>query len=71
VSYFDAGRRIDEACNGANRTRGRVTRSAGTAVAPGGRRRSSMLMFKRSQLYVGFALAALAEIIIRAAAAVR
>jgi len=26
-----------------------------------------MLMFKRSQLYVGFALAALAEIIIRAA----
>jgi len=30
-----------------------------------------MLMFKRSQLYVGFALAALAEIIIRAAAAVR
>jgi len=25
-----------------------------------------MLMFKRSQLYVGFALAALAEIIVRA-----
>jgi len=27
-----------------------------------------MLMFKRSQLYIGFALAALAEIIVRAVA---
>jgi hypothetical protein len=31
-------------------------------------RRSAMLMFKRSQLYIGFALAALAEIIVRAVA---
>lgn len=28
----------------------------------------SMLMFKRTQLYIGFALAALAEIIVRAVA---
>ncbi len=30
-------------------------------------RRFCMLMFKRSQLYIGFALAALAELIVRAA----
>jgi hypothetical protein len=31
-------------------------------------RRSAMLMFKKTQLYIGFALAALAEIIVRAVA---
>jgi hypothetical protein len=29
-------------------------------------RRPAMLMFNRSQIYIGFALAALAEIIVRA-----
>jgi hypothetical protein len=33
-----------------------------------GIRRLSMLMFKRSQVYIAFALAALAEIIVRAVA---
>jgi hypothetical protein len=41
-------------------------------VAPGlpplARRGHAMFMFKRSQLYIGFALAALAEIIVRAVA---
>jgi len=40
--------------------------SRGTPVAPAGGQEVAMLMFKRSQLYVGFALAALAEIIVRA-----
>jgi hypothetical protein len=41
---------------------------SGTPVAlPDGGGHTIMLMFKRSQLYIGLALAGLAEIIVRAA----
>jgi hypothetical protein len=44
----------------------RLDRS-GTLIAPlTGAGRATMLMFKRSQMYIAFALAALAEIIVRA-----
>jgi hypothetical protein len=46
------------------RRRGRGTAVALTRATEG----FAMLMFKRSQLYIAFALAALAEIIVRAVA---
>jgi hypothetical protein len=39
----------------------------GTAVAQTDDAEATMLMFKKAQLYIGFALAALAEIIFRVA----
>ena len=55
-------------CIPANRTYGLCHDVRGTAVAHHGAAEVSMVMFKRSQLYIGFALAALAEIIVRAMA---
>ena len=56
-------------CGGVQRCEasGQVHRGAsGIVVAGAQQRRFRMLMFKRSQLYLGLALAGLAEIIIRA-----
>jgi hypothetical protein len=45
--------------------RRRPTRFAGILAANLETRGGPMLMFKRTQLYIGFALAALAEILVR------
>jgi hypothetical protein len=55
-------------CSGVNQTQSSDRARGGTAVAHGHpHRRVPMIMFKRSQLYIGFALAALTEMIIRVA----
>ena len=69
MNHRAVGRRYAEVCTGANPTYALRHRQRGTAVALHvGHAEVSMLMFKRTQLYIGFALAALAEIIVRAVA---
>jgi len=68
VSYFGGSKstgRLMKACSGVNRARGTVSSTVAPPLPLQGAE-VAMLMFKRSQLYVGFALAALAEIIVRA-----
>jgi hypothetical protein len=56
----------DEACRRGKEGAPPARSTRGTAVALTGCGGHSMLMFKRSQLYIGLALAGLAEIIVRA-----
>jgi hypothetical protein len=60
--------RAAKACTAANRTHPKVTIAAAPSLPSSTVQRWGMLMFKRSQMYIAFALAALAEIIVRAVA---
>jgi hypothetical protein len=55
-----------EACTCAKRAHALVTRILAFPLPQTGPGVLTMLMFKRSQLYIGLALAGLAEIIVRA-----
>jgi hypothetical protein len=59
------GATVAKACNRAKRTHSSDVSYRGTAVATSTARGDTMLMFNRSQLYLGLALAGLFQIIVR------
>jgi hypothetical protein len=66
LNHPGSRRALADVCSRANATDTCVTDGVAPRLPCRRARRSAMLMFKKTQLYIGFALAALAEIIVRA-----